>query len=81
MKKARPLLTQETSQATKPFDHRLFVAHSIPQKGGFDTIKIKISYSTPEERERILLLLAPVLRFAKVKEIPGNPYSRIYLQF
>lgn len=42
-------------------------------------IKIKISYETPGELERILRLLEPLVKSAKVKHEREGAYKRAYI--
>lgn len=42
-------------------------------------VKIKISYEKPGDLERIMRLLEPLVKSAKVKHEEAGPYKRAYI--
>lgn len=42
-------------------------------------VKIKISYEKPEQAEKVLKMLAPLLIVGKVKKSQDGKYKKIYI--
>lgn len=43
--------------------------------------KIRVSYEKPGELERIMRLLEPLVKSAKVKHEETGPYKRVYITY